>query len=166
MSALGLLPGEPHVVQTASEAETLDHAAALASLLKPGDVVALRGDLGAGKTVFVRGAARALGVPHSAGVRSPSYAMVHTYEGGLCPLAHLDLYRIGDEDELEALGFRDLLNGPWIVMIEWPERAPSLEAIVTWQIDFEEIDRDLRAISFRARDREALQQLAEHSRTH
>lgn len=118
-------------IASGSEEETRLVAAALAEALAPGDVVALEGTLGAGKTVFVRGITDALGVPAAAGVSSPSYALVNLYDGGRLPLAHLDLYRLGDDDELEGIGFRDLLDGERALLVEWPERSYEVREVAT-----------------------------------
>ena len=83
------------------EADTREIAFCLRDLLGPGDVLALSGPLGAGKTVFVRGMTDALEVPATDGVCSPSYALINLYENGQVPVAHLDLYRLADGDELE-----------------------------------------------------------------
>ena len=95
----------------------------LGRLLRPGDVIALVGDLGAGKTQLVRGACAGAGVPESE-VSSPSFAIVATY-GGRIPVHHADLYRIADEDELYATGFGDLVGGDGALLIEWADRIPS-----------------------------------------
>lgn len=124
MEAPGVGPAVCH--ERAALAHTTRLASALVALLEPGDLVALVGGLGAGKTAFVRAACAALGVPREAGVKSPTFALIHLYEGGVLPVAHLDLYRLGDPDELEALGFRDLLEGDHVLFVEWPERAPDL----------------------------------------
>ncbi|MDB5683395.1 MAG: hypothetical protein JWM75_1093 [Sphingomonas bacterium] len=95
--------------------------AALAPLLRPGDVVTLSGDLGAGKTTFARGVLAALGLAEEA--PSPTFAIVQTYvrpEVRL-PIAHVDLYRIRHPDEIEELGLDDMLD-EGAVLIEWPER--------------------------------------------
>jgi len=95
----------------------------LGRLLSAGDVVALVGDLGAGKTQFVRGLCRGTGVP-DAEVSSPTFAIVATYRGRL-PVHHADLYRIGDDDELYATGFHDLVGGPGATVVEWADRVPG-----------------------------------------
>jgi tRNA threonylcarbamoyladenosine biosynthesis protein TsaE len=95
----------------------------LGERLRPGDVVALLGELGAGKTQFVRGLCRGAGVP-DAEVSSPTFAIVATYRGRLT-VNHADLYRIGDEDELHATGFHDLVGGPGATVVEWADRVPG-----------------------------------------
>jgi tRNA threonylcarbamoyladenosine biosynthesis protein TsaE len=95
----------------------------LGKLLAPGDVVALVGDLGAGKTQLVRGVASGAGV-RPQDVSSPSFAIVATYAGRL-PVHHADLYRIGDEEELYGTGFGDLVGGEGALLVEWADRIPS-----------------------------------------
>ncbi len=95
----------------------------LGALLRPGDVVALEGDLGAGKTELVRGACAGARVP-AGDVSSPSFAIVATYRGRL-PVHHADLYRIGDEDELYGTGFGDLVGGEGALLVEWADRIPG-----------------------------------------
>lgn len=95
----------------------------LGRLLAPGDAVALTGELGAGKTQLVRGACRGARVPE-AQVASPSFAIVASYRGRL-PVHHVDLYRIGDADELHATGFFDLLGGDGAILVEWADRVPG-----------------------------------------
>jgi len=134
-------------VSVEDEAGTRAAAGALAALLVPGDVVAFEGPLGAGKTFFIRALAEALGVPPEVGVASPSYALVHLYDGGRLGLAHLDLYRLGGEDELEAIGFRDLIEGDRAVLVEWPERAPSLREIATFWVQLADLGPTRRRIA-------------------
>ena len=95
----------------------------LGRLLEPGDVVALVGDLGAGKTQLVRGACAGAGV-RPGDVSSPSFAIVATYAGRI-PVHHADLYRIGDEDELYGTGFGDLVGGEGALLVEWADRIPT-----------------------------------------
>jgi tRNA threonylcarbamoyladenosine biosynthesis protein TsaE len=95
----------------------------LGKLLAPGDVVALVGDLGAGKTQLVRGACAGAGVP-SEEVSSPSFAIVATYRGRL-PVHHADLYRIVGEDELYGTGFGDLVGADGALLVEWADRIPG-----------------------------------------
>ncbi len=90
---------------------------------RPGDVVALEGDLGAGKTELVRGACAGARVPLEE-VSSPSFAIVATYRGRL-PVHHADLYRIVDEDELYGTGFGDLVGGEGALLVEWADRIPG-----------------------------------------
>jgi len=103
----------------ADEAATLAAGETLAKLLLPGDVIALTGDLGAGKTTLVRGLLQALG--HDGEVPSPSFALVQPYEDVDPPVWHADLYRVEDDAELVELGLDSLGDG--VLIVEWPERA-------------------------------------------
>jgi tRNA threonylcarbamoyladenosine biosynthesis protein TsaE len=106
-----------------SPRETFSLGERLGRRLRPGDVVALVGDLGAGKTQFVRGACRGAGVPPEE-VASPSFGIVASYRGRI-PVHHADLYRIADLDELHATGFPDLIGGEGAVLVEWADRVPQ-----------------------------------------
>ena len=105
-----------------SEQETEALGAALAEKLGPGDVVAYRGDLGAGKTAFTRGLARGLGC--TGRVTSPTFTIVNEYEGRI-PLFHFDLYRLGDEEELWDIGWEDYLGRGGVCAVEWSESCPG-----------------------------------------
>ncbi len=96
----------------------------LGALLMPGDVVGLVGDLGAGKTAFVRGVARGAGVPEGYTVNSPTFTILNVY-GGRFPIFHLDLYRLDDQSELEGVGISELLAGHGVLLVEWAERYPE-----------------------------------------
>ncbi|MBS6372087.1 MAG: tRNA (adenosine(37)-N6)-threonylcarbamoyltransferase complex ATPase subunit type 1 TsaE [Lawsonibacter sp.] len=109
-----------------SVAETEELGAQLAARLRPGDVVAYTGDLGAGKTAFTRGIARGLGIPER--VTSPTFTIVNEYEGGRLPLFHFDLYRLGDPEELFDIGWEDYLARGGVCAVEWSENvAGALE---------------------------------------
>ncbi len=115
------------------EAATLAAAARLAlSTHLRGALVLLRGDLGAGKTTLVRGLLRALGVQGR--IKSPSYAVLETYALPRLDVHHFDFYRFGDPREWEDAGFRELLSGPGLKLVEWPEQAPSLVQAADLQI--------------------------------
>lgn len=90
----------------------------------PGDVLALVGDLGAGKTTLTQGLARGLGIPEAVPVISPTYTLVRSYAGRI-PLHHLDLYRLGQAEELAELGFSELVDGGGVVVVEWADRFPE-----------------------------------------
>ncbi len=106
---------------SASEQETEALGEALAGKLGPGAVVAFTGDLGAGKTAFVRGMARGLGITQR--VTSPTFTIVNEYEGGRLPLFHFDLYRLGSSDELFDIGWEDFLCRGGICAVEWSENV-------------------------------------------
>ena len=106
---------------TNSPAETEALGAALAEELKPGAVVAFTGDLGAGKTAFVRGLARGLGIGER--VTSPTFTIVNEYEGGRLPLFHFDMYRLDSADELFDIGWEDYLARGGVCAVEWSEKV-------------------------------------------
>ncbi len=110
-------------IYLASPDQTTQLGGQLASLLKPGDVIALYGDLGAGKTSLARGLIQAL-MQEEIEVPSPTFTILQTYETDIAPVFHYDLYRLKTEDELFELGWEDTLSG--ITLIEWPERAGTL----------------------------------------
>ena len=106
------------LAETSTETETEDIARELASALKPNDIVALYGPLGAGKTCFVRGLASGLGCRQP--VRSPTFSLINEYQGQL-PLYHIDLYRLEGSEEIEDLGWPEYLDSGGVLAIEWPE---------------------------------------------
>ncbi len=110
--------------RTKSPEETERLGSELAKEIKAGDCVALTGELGGGKTRFVRGMARGLG---SKGfVKSPSFTIMNIYEGGSLPLYHIDLYRIAAPEELEMAGLEEYISGNGVSVIEWADRSPAL----------------------------------------
>jgi tRNA threonylcarbamoyladenosine biosynthesis protein TsaE len=108
---------------TRSTDETLELARAVGELLRPGDVVSLVGELGAGKTVFARGVARALGVTEL--VVSPTFTIVREYEGRV-PLVHVDVYRIDAVQELHDLGFEEVVRDDAVTIVEWGDMIDGL----------------------------------------
>jgi tRNA threonylcarbamoyladenosine biosynthesis protein TsaE len=109
------------IVETASPAETESLGAELAAALKDGDVVLVRGELGAGKTTLVRGAARALGV--SDPVTSPTFSIGHRYRAAEVTVSHLDLYRLGALDEEDPALLEDYFGHGRIAFVEWPKEG-------------------------------------------
>ena len=107
---------------TTSESETIAVGRTLAATLSAGDVILLYGDLGAGKTAFVRGLAEGLGVP-SDDVSSPTFTLIQEYRGGRLPLFHVDLYRLNDPREIDDLGLDELATDG-VLAIEWAEKIP------------------------------------------
>lgn len=112
--------------------ETMELGSRVGNTLKSGDVVGLYGGLGAGKTVFVKGIARALGIFEE--ITSPTFTLMRQYQAGLT-LCHFDLYRIEDEEELEHIGFYDYLGSDCVCVIEWAGHASSLRPDVSVIID-------------------------------
>ncbi len=127
-----------------SENDTERFGQSLAERLSPGAVIALRGDLGAGKTAFVRGLARGLGI--DARVTSPTFAVVNEYPGET-PLFHFDLYRLSDEDELYDIGWDDYLTRGGVCAVEWSEIAPGAFPEDTITVTIERIDENTRRIT-------------------
>jgi tRNA threonylcarbamoyladenosine biosynthesis protein TsaE len=132
------------VCVSGSPEDTRAIGAALAPVVHPGDVITLSGDLGAGKTCLVQGAAAALGV--RARVTSPSFVLVREYEGGL-PVLHLDIYRLGNLQELVDLGYEEFLDPKWVVFIEWGDAAGPLLPEEYLGIDLRRGDDDSRTIT-------------------
>ena len=115
-----------YATRTLAPEETVRLGARLGRVVRAGDVVLLRGDLGAGKTHFARGIAGGLGIDGP--VPSPTFTLANEYAGTNAagepvPLAHLDLYRLGESGDLDSVGLADYVNGMWAAVIEWPERA-------------------------------------------
>lgn len=108
-----------------SPQETRALAARLGPWLAPGDVVALKGELGSGKTEFVHGLAQSLGVPSRAPVASPSFTLIHEYQGRLL-LVHIDLYRLEHLPPELLPDLEDYLFGPQVAVVEWAERLEAL----------------------------------------
>jgi tRNA threonylcarbamoyladenosine biosynthesis protein TsaE len=111
--------------QTRNTSETIQIGKRLGRLLQPGDVVALVGDLGAGKTQFIKGLAEGVGVGRATYVSSPSFTLINEYPGRI-PFYHIDLFRLESEKEAEGLGLEEYLRGNGITAIEWAEKISSL----------------------------------------
>ena len=107
-----------------SAAETFAYGKALGEKASPGEVYALTGDLGVGKTVFTQGFAAGLGITES--VSSPTFTILHCYEKGRLPLYHFDVYRIGEVEELEEIGYEDCFYGEGVCLIEWADLIPEI----------------------------------------
>ena len=129
---------------TSSPEETEELGAALAAKLKPGAVLAYRGDLGAGKTALTRGLARGLGITDP--VTSPTYTIVNEYLGGRLPLFHFDMYRLSSSDDLFDIGWEDYLERRGICAVEWSENvADAMEDAIL--ITIEKTGEDSRRIA-------------------
>lgn len=125
---------------SASVEETEALGAALVRQMPPGSVVAFTGDLGAGKTAFVRGMARGLGIPHR--VTSPTFTIVNEYEGGSLPLFHFDMYRLHSSEELFDIGWEDFLSRGGICAVEWSENIRDALEPDTIYIDIRRGEQD------------------------
>jgi tRNA threonylcarbamoyladenosine biosynthesis protein TsaE len=117
-----------------SESVTLTFGAEIATILRPGLIIFLRGDLGAGKTTLARGILRGLG--HEGKVKSPTYNLVEIYKISRLYFYHFDFYRFTDPIEWEEAGFREYFNENSICLVEWPEKAEKLLPIADIQISF------------------------------
>ena len=131
-------------VETRSLEETLEFGGRLARELRRGDVIALSGELGAGKTALVKGIARGLGI--AVEVTSPTFTLIHEYSGGRLALYHIDLYRIDSVPQALAIGIEDYLNGTGVTVIEWAERIASLLPPHTTRIRIESLGENTRRI--------------------
>jgi tRNA threonylcarbamoyladenosine biosynthesis protein TsaE len=139
---------------THSAAETIEVGRKLAALLVPPKFLILHGDLGAGKTTLVKGVAEALDAAEADEVTSPTFTLVHEYEGTRehngkrvpVNLYHLDLYRIDSERQLDSLGLDDLQTNDSIVLVEWGEKFPSIVKRSQGEIVMTSLDGDARRI--------------------
>jgi len=130
---------------TETEDQTRMLAKTIASRLNPGDVIALVGELGSGKTVFVKGLHEGLGCDSNYPVTSPTYAIIHEYPGPI-PLIHADLFRLKSVDELIQIGISEYLKGGMIMVVEWADAAENFWPDHTITISFKIYDRDERNI--------------------
>ncbi len=121
---------EPQIIN--DENEMIAAGESFSYCLKPGDTVHMSGDLGAGKTTFVRGILLALGYENV--VVSPTFSLVESYETAKFAVQHFDLYRVEDKNELELIGFRDYFTNDNVIIIEWPERAMEMLAAPNYDI--------------------------------
>ena len=118
----------------------------LAELLRPGDVIANNGDLGAGKTAFTRGLAAGLGIREA--VTSPTYTIVNEYLSGRMPLFHFDMYRLSSSEELFDIGWEDYLARGGVCAVEWSENvADALTDAISITIEKDPAQRDWRKIT-------------------
>lgn len=111
--------GGAMIIETRSPEETFELGKKIGEAAKPGQVYTLNGDLGVGKTVFTQGVAAGLGITEP--VSSPTFTIVQVYEEGRLPFYHFDVYRIGDIEEMEEIGYDDYFFGEGICLIEWAE---------------------------------------------
>ena len=129
---------------TNSPCETEAIGAALGNIIKPGTVIAYRGDLGAGKTAFTRGLARGLGCTEI--VTSPTYTIVNEYLGGRIPLFHFDMYRLRSSDDLFDIGWEDYLDRGGVCAVEWSENVDDAMEDAIY-ITIEKLGEDSRRIT-------------------
>ena len=131
---------EMRMIETYSPEETFAFGKSLGEQAEPGQVICLDGDLGVGKTVFTQGFAEGLGV--FGPVNSPTFTIVQVYEEGRLPLYHFDVYRIGDVEEMDEIGYEDYFYGEGVALIEWStlieEIVPENAIHVTIEKDMEQ----------------------------
>ncbi len=133
---------------SSSPADTLAIARALGGILAPGDVVALVGDLGAGKTLFCKGIGEALGVPADR-IVSPSFTVVTEHAGRLA-LRHIDVYRLASGKEAQDIGLDELFGEDWVCLVEWADKIESLLPKDCIKVRFTILKGDARRISLTA----------------
>ena len=139
-------------ITTHSADETQALGKKLAESLRPGDVIAYFGDLGAGKTAFTRGIAEGLGVSEQ--VTSPTYTIVNEYLSGRLPLFHFDMYRLGSSDELFDIGWEDYLARGGVCAVEWSENVEdALQDAIRVTIEKDPVEPDTRRITIEGGNR-------------
>jgi tRNA threonylcarbamoyladenosine biosynthesis protein TsaE len=131
-------------VETRSPEETIEFGRRLATELRAGDVVALTGEIGAGKTCLVKGIALGLGVAQD--VTSPTFTIIHEYCGGRLPLYHVDLYRLESTQQMIAIGIEEYLRGDGVTVIEWAEKIEALLPERTKRVRMEVVGENARRI--------------------
>ncbi|MGN1142791.1 MAG: tRNA (adenosine(37)-N6)-threonylcarbamoyltransferase complex ATPase subunit type 1 TsaE [Oliverpabstia sp.] len=126
------------IIETNSDKETFALGEKLGKAAKAGQIYTLIGDLGVGKTVFTQGMARGLGITEP--ISSPTFTIIQEYQEGRLPFYHFDVYRIGDIEEMEEIGYDDYFFGQGVCMIEW---ANLIEEILPEQVIQVKIEKDL-----------------------
>jgi tRNA threonylcarbamoyladenosine biosynthesis protein TsaE len=148
--------GRKHEFTTTSGAETIEVGRKLAGLLEPPQLLILRGDLGTGKTTLVKGIAQALDAAEADEVTSPTFTLLHEYDGARAGLAvklfHLDVYRLEGERQLETLGLDELLTPNALVLVEWGEKFKSIRKKATGEIVIASAGGDARKITVTLKD--------------
>ena len=129
------------IIESNKEQDTYDLGYELGQHAKPGQVFTLVGDLGVGKTVFTKGLAAGLGITEP--VSSPTFTIVQVYEEGRLPFYHFDVYRIGDIEEMEEIGYDDYFFGNGICLIEWAELIEEIlpDNVISITIEKEQLDK-------------------------
>ena len=144
------------VYETNSPEETRALGKKIGALAKPGDVYTLVGDLGVGKTVFTQGIAEGLGITEP--VSSPTFTIVQIYEEGRLPFYHFDVYRIGDLEEMDEIGYEDYFYGQGLCMIEWANLIEEILPEKRYDVTIEKTPEkgfDYRKIIIKGRDGKA-----------
>jgi tRNA threonylcarbamoyladenosine biosynthesis protein TsaE len=141
---------------TASGADTIEVGRKLARLLKPPQLLLLRGELGTGKTTLVKGVAEALDAAAADEVTSPTFTLLHEYDGARdghqIKLYHLDVYRLEGERQLETLGLDELMTPDALIFVEWGEKFKSIRKRATGEITIAAVGGDARKITVTLKD--------------
>ena len=140
-------------VVTRSARQTRSWGVRLGILLKGGEIIGLSGELGTGKTCFVRGIAEGLQVGREAWIRSPTFTLINEYYGRM-PIYHIDLYRVGSRDELESLDLREYFYSDGVSLVEWFEHLPDGEVEEYLEVKFAYANGNQREITFTAHGEE------------
>ena len=155
-SAAPTAEGRIHEFTTQSGADTVEVGRQLVKLLKPPQLLLLRGDLGTGKTTLVKGIAQALDAAEPDEVTSPTFTLLHEYEGTLngkpVKLHHIDVYRLEGERQLETLGLDELLTPDALVLVEWGDKFKSIRKKATGEIAIASAGGDARKITVTSKD--------------
>jgi tRNA threonylcarbamoyladenosine biosynthesis protein TsaE len=138
------------ILYSKNPSETIRIGKQIGRLLQRGDVVALVGELGAGKTQFIKGLAQGVGVGKSVYVSSPSFTLINEYKGEI-PFYHIDLYRLEEEKEAEELGLEEYFHGEGITAIEWADRIPSLLPAEFLCVNIHYMGKQIRSIELVAK---------------
>ncbi|MDR3739170.1 MAG: tRNA (adenosine(37)-N6)-threonylcarbamoyltransferase complex ATPase subunit type 1 TsaE [Terracidiphilus sp.] len=155
-SAAPAAEGRKHEFITHSGADTIEVGRKLAQILQPPQLLLLKGDLGTGKTTLVKGIAQALDAAEPDEVTSPTFTLIHEYdgtqEGRSIKLFHLDVYRLEGERQLETLGLDELLTNDALVLVEWGEKFKSIQKKATGEISIVSTGGDARRITVTLKD--------------
>ena len=148
--------GRKHEFTTRSGADTIEVGRKLAAILRPPQLLLLKGDLGTGKTTLVKGIAQALDAAEPDEVTSPTFTLIHEYDGTQdgrqVKLFHLDVYRLEGERQLETLGLDEMLTDDALVLVEWGEKFKSIQKKATGEISIVSTGGDARRITVTLRD--------------
>ena len=148
-SRKGSAISDPLVVETHQPEETRRWGERVGRGLRAGDVVALVGELGTGKTTLTQGIAQGLGIDAST-VKSPSFVLMKEYRAGRAPLYHIDLYRLEGFTDIQRMGYEDYLGGDGVAVVEWAERLQTILPGEHLRVDLEHVDDTTRRLTFRA----------------
>jgi tRNA threonylcarbamoyladenosine biosynthesis protein TsaE len=150
-----------HVIETRSPAETLELGRRIGLAARPGDVLALVGDLGTGKTVLAKGVAEGLGAASAREVISPTFVLCREYLDGRLPLYHFDAYRLHGAADLEGIGASEIFGGGGLSLVEWADRAPQALPQDRLEVRLEVTGPQSRRLTFTAFGPQAARLLAD-----